>query len=115
MQFDFKKPIGGLRAVKIRTLLNHTLRQDSFGADHAAHELKISLPNASVLLRTIEEEGYIEPANGRGRWQLTDLGRRFANARAIPRIPRRKADAIVKALLTTFVANQPDSRASWRR
>ena len=102
MRLDPKKLVAGQPTLRIRKLLRAG-RDGPWGAEFAAHVLKVPLAQARAIARKLAALGYIErPKDKRlaDLWANTVAGNAFANAGATPAIARAKAEQMVQGLLT---------------
>lgn len=101
MNVDPKTTIVGVPILRVRDALRHLgpgrcVDRAVFFARH----LKVPREQAQRIGEALTLQGLIERSDGNDEWwQLTPDGARLCNASGLRRIPRAKADALVRSLL----------------
>ena len=109
MRVDWKEQICGVPIIRIRDLLRY-FGDDQFSQDFVADDLKLRPEEAKTLVENLLERGLIESARGPAfgifhglleaeRYQVTTAGNALANARAVKRISRQRADELLASFI----------------
>lgn len=118
MRVDWNEKICGVPVIRIRDLLRY-LGHDQFSQDFVADDLKLNSDEAKTLVEDLLKRGLIESARGPAfgifhgsmeseRYQVTMAGNALANARAVKRINRKRADELLVSFIDRVKAINAD-------
>ncbi len=108
MDFDWNEKIYGFSLLRIRDAFKHAYF--SVGPTDLARYFPLGPEEADEFLEELEDRGYLalKQEGGKREYQVTPLLRRLACAKAIPRIPRAKAELILQGLIERVKAMNAD-------
>lgn len=104
MRFDFNTAIAGVRLIEFRNLLR---RFERYPVDECANWLGISEAESAKLLSAAVDAGYLVKDQKASEefqediYEATALGFRLRSAKALKRIPRKKAEEILAQIPAT--------------
>lgn len=116
MRIARDQTLAGVPLIAVRDALRH-LKDRVFVVESLAHRLQLAPAEAVKILKVLQREGFIEPADDQSdveRWRLTLLGNFLTNASAARPVKRSTAQRALDGLLDRARRVNADERyAFW--